>query len=195
MARPPGTWVLTTLFGFLDQKEWSNDFWWTISAGTPPSNWDEHAAAGAFHSAIATPLLVLLGRQAGVIGTRMYYNDGTGTLGVDWYQKQFSVSSTGCLPEDVAVVVQKTTNNHTKGGRGRWYFAGADETNQSASYLTPTGITAWQALATALKTAVVDQGITYSPAHFSPKLSNIFPITNTPLVALLATRRRRRFQF
>jgi hypothetical protein len=186
---------MVRIYGTQDQKEFSNEFWYTISAGSPPSNWDQHAAAGALYSAIGTPLVATMSSGCTLLGCEFYYNNGSGTLGVDYYSKLTDSLSIAGIPEDVAVVVQKITANATKQGRGRWYFAGVGVTLIANSYLTSSGITAYQALATQLKTAVTDQGVTYSPAHFSPGLGMLLPLVDCPVVALLATRRRRRFGF
>jgi hypothetical protein len=195
MSRPPGIWALLRIFGAQDQKEFSNEFWYSISAGSPPSSWDRHAAAGVLYNAIASPLLATMSANCSLKGAEFYYNDGTGTLGVDYYQTHNSSAILSGIPEDVAVVVQKLTTNTTKKGRGRWYFAGVATGFVQDSYLNSGGITSYQALAVQLKTAVTDQTITYSPAHYSPGLNMLFPIADTPVIALLATRRRRRFGF
>jgi hypothetical protein len=183
------------IYGSQDQKEFSNEFWYSISAGSPGSMWDQHAAAGAFYSAIGTPLIATMCGTCKLIGCEMYYNDGTGTVGAAYYSTLTNSSVFSGIPEDVAVVIQKLTTNTTKKGRGRWYFAGVGVTEVNDSYLNSTGITNYQALAVQLKTAVTDQSITYSPAHFSPQLGTLIPLKDTPVVALLATRRRRRFGF
>jgi hypothetical protein len=196
MAGPPGVWGRARVFCYMDQKEFSNEYYYTVSAGGPiPVTWDPYAAATAFNSAIAVPLRVLMGSNVGTVGTQFTYNDGTGSSATDYYSKVASVSSSLAIPEDASVVVQKKTGNHTRGGSGRWYFSGVDRVNVGGSYLTTSGVNAWQAFAVALKTAVVDQGITWSPAHFSKKLGLLLPIINTPVISLLGTRRRRRFIF
>lgn len=186
---------MVRIFGAQDQKEFSNEFWYSISSGSPPGSWDRHAAAGVFYNAIGTAMIATMTAAAKLIGCEFYYNDGTGTLGVDYYSTLTPSGILEGVPEDIAVVVQKLTANVTKKGRGRWYFAGIGSTFVANSYLTTGGVTAYQALAVVLKAAQTDQGITYSPAHFSPGLGILIPITDTPVVNLLATRRRRRFGF
>lgn len=183
------------IFGTQDQKEFSNEFWYSISAGSPGSTWDQKAAATAFYTALATPLIATMCGTCTLLGCEFFYNDGVGTIGLDFYSKLTNSSIFAGIPEDVAVVVQKLTTNTTKAGRGRWYFAGVGITEMSDSYLNSTGITNYQSLAVACKTAVTDQGVTWSPAHFSPKLNLLIPIKDCPVIALLATRRKRRFGF
>ena len=193
--RPPGPWGCVRVYGTQDQKEFSNEFWYSISAGTPGSTWDQHAAAGAFYTAIGTAMIATMNSSCTLLGCDFLYNDGTGTIGVDYYSKLTNSLAFAGIPEDVAVVVQKITANTTKKGRGRWYFAGVGITELTDSYLNATGMTNYQALAVALKTAVTDQGVTWSPAHYSPQLNTLIPLKDCPVVALLATRRRRRFGF
>jgi len=194
-GRPSGVWAMVRIFGTQDQKEFSNEFWYSISSGSPAPSWDQHAAAGAFYSALGTAIVNTMSSGCTLLGCVFYYNNGSGTLGVDYYSKLTDSLSVAGIPEDVAVVIQKITATPTKKGRGRWYFAGVGVSLMSNSYLNSAGITAYQALAVQLKTAVTDQGITYSPAHFSPGMSTLLPIVDCPVVALLATRRRRRFGF
>lgn len=193
--RPPGPWGLVKVYGTQDQKEFSNEFWYSISAGSPSSSWDQKAAAVAFYTIIGTPMIATMCGTCKLLGCEFYYNDGSGTIGLDLYSTLTNSSVFSGIPEDVAVIIQKITAVAGKKTRGRWYFAGVGVTEVNDSYLNATGIAAYTTLAIALKTHVIDQGVTWSPAHFSPSLGTLTPIKNTPVIALLATQRERRFGF
>lgn len=194
-SRPTTDWANITVYGFADQKEFINIFWYSIFSGAPTDSWDAHAAAGVIYAAVATTLADTMNSGAALIGCEFFYNFGAGTFGVDYYSSFPGTLNNKLLPEDVAVVVQKITALGGKTNRGRWYLAGVDSSLVSGSYLNPTGQTSFQTFAVAAKTNVTDQGITYAPAHFSLQTTSLVPIKNTPVVALLATRRRRRYRF
>lgn len=194
-SRPPGPWGLVTWYGRLDQKEFSNEFWLSISAGGPAPGWDQYLAAQALYTSLTTNWAVPMATATKLLGVNFQYNDGTGTLGIDYYQTITGSGSGPALPEDVAVVVQKNTANQTRHGRGRWFLCGTANQYSNGSYLTATGIGFFQQIAIDLKTAIVDQGVTWSPAHHDKSTNTLRPITNDPVISLLSTNRRRRFRF
>lgn len=189
------SWVRFQLFGIGDTKEFSNVFWYSVSTGafTPTTNFQ--TLCNAFYAAITTPMLVGLSATYTLRGVYGEFNDGAGTTGVEYYDSLIGSAVTDPMPEDVAVVVRKKTANTTRDGSGRWYFAGTVSADTQGSYLNSTGISDWQAVAVACKTAVTVGAISLSPAHFSPKTGLLYPIVETPVVALLGTRRRRRGPF
>jgi len=196
-SRPTGgtSWARFTLYGIGDLKEFSNIFWYSVTSGSflPTTNYQ--AICAAFYAMLTTPLIVpvsLTYTYRGVIGE---FNDGAGTTGVEYYQNVLGTAVTDPLPEDVAVVVRKKTANTTRDGSGRWYFAGTTSADTIGSYLNSTGISDWQGVAVAAKSVVSAGSIVLSPAHFSPKTGLLYPILETPVVALLGTRRRRRGPF
>jgi hypothetical protein len=195
-SRPTtGPWGLLIIRGASDQKEWSNDFWFSISAGTPSGSWNQLNAAQAILAALTANFFDALQQNSKVLGATFYYNDGVGTIGVDYYATVDGLDVGDPLPEDIAVVVQKITANTTREGRGRWYVTGIPASSLTGSYLNSSGIALYATVATDWKTAITDQGVTWSPAHFSPSTGLLYPITNTPVIALIGTRRRRRFGF
>lgn len=196
-SRPPAgiDWVRAIVFGLGDLKEFSNDFWFSVSAGSISSGYNYHGASQAIYTGLTTAWQPAITTSTTLRGVQVEYNDGTGTVSDDFYD---SVSGTGIgntVPEDVAVIVRKRTANHTASGKGRWYFCGAGTADCNGSYLNSSGITDWQAAAIGFKTAITFGGVTFSPAHFSAKTGLLYPIVDTPVVGLLGTRRRRRGPF
>jgi len=61
----------------------------------------------------------------------------------------------------------------------------------SGNYITSTGATAYAALMTAWKTPVTDQGITFTPAIFSPTDHAFYAIGDMQYDAKAYTDRRR----
>ena len=179
----------------MDQKEASDFFWYSITAGSilPSSPFSTIAAA------LYTPLIAvwkfLMPTSNTFRGCKAYFSDGTGTTGVNYYANQGCEGDGDGLPGDVCVVVRKETAQFAATGKGRWLFPQPLEADVTGSYLNSGGVTAWTPFAIALKTAVTSGSITLSPAHFSPKLGLLYPIVNTPITSLLATQRRRRGPF
>lgn len=196
-SRPaPGTqWARIVVYGTADVKEFSNDFWYSISAGSLVPPYAYATALLAIYTELTTPWILALSNTITLRGAYGEFNDGAGTATTNIYVSQLGVLSPEPVPEDVAVVVRKQTANLTPSGKGRWYFAGTPNTGVIGSYLTGGQLTLWQALAVAAKTAVTSGGVTFAPAHFSRKTRLLYPITDDPVVALLGTRRRRRGPF
>jgi hypothetical protein len=149
----------------------------------------------AIFTALSDTLSATMNENTLLRGGEFFYNFGAGTFGVDVYDVISGTLTGGALPEDVAVLVQKITALGGKTNRGRWYLPGVDMSLVTGSYLNTAGQTAYTAFAVAAKTNVTDQGITYSPAHFSKSTASLVPIQNDPVVGLLATRRARRYRF
>lgn len=193
--RPTGLWALLTIYQRLDQKEMSNEFWFSMSAAPAIATWNGVGAAGALYTPILTVLEAVSATPIKYVGCNLIVNDGTGSLGFDNYTTAGGTISGTYLPEDVSVVVQKDTASFLPGEHGRWYFSGVPDSFATGSYLNSTGIAAWLAALPTLLNSVTDQGVTYTPAHFSPKQSSLKPIVAVDAVGLLGTRRRRRFRF
>jgi hypothetical protein len=196
-SRPsPGTsWARFVLYQQGDIKEFSNDFWYSITAGSVTPPYDYFSAIGAFLAAIVPALVACQAGSIIVRGAYGEFNDGTGTIGVDNYSSSTGGGVDAPIPEDVALIVQKITSTLSRSARGRWYFTGIDSSQVNGSYLQLPIPTIFQTLATALKTAFTSGSVTFSPAHFSPNTGLLYPITDTPIVALLGTKRRRRGPF
>lgn len=193
--RPPGVWALATLFSRLDQKEMSNEFWFKLSAAPVLATWNGVLAADGLFTYLTNPLQNLTPTQIKFVGVNLLVNDGTGTIGFQGYGTVGGTVSGGYLPEDVSVIVQKDTASFMKGETGRWYFSGVPDAYANGSYLSVLGETTWLAQAPSLLSTFVDQTITYTPAHFSPKNNTLNAIVAIGAVPLLGTRRRRRFRF
>lgn len=193
--RPPGIWGLLTIYSRQDQKEISNEFWYRLSAAPDLSTWGGVAACNALYTPIATALGLVTTTRTTFLGANLIVNNGAGSIGFDYYSSYAGTLTANPLPEDVCVLVQKDCGSFLPGSQGRWYFSGGSQGMATGSYLTPAGLTAWETLGTTLNTNVVDQGITYEAAHFSPKQGALLLIQAPSVVALLATRRRRRYRF
>lgn len=197
-SRPPlGTsWVLFKVFGQGDMKEFQNDFWYSVSSGSVSPGFDYHGMIGAFYGALSAVWKNALTLETALRGAIGYFNDGTGTIGAEYYLTVVGTQTDTPLPEDVSAIVRKQTADLRPGGQGRWYFSMVPESTTDGSYLTPTGISSTYApLAVQLKAAVTHSGVTLSPAHWSEKLNALIPLNDTPVVGLLGTRRRRRGPF
>lgn len=196
-SRPPaGTqWARFVMYMAGDMKEWSMDFWYSVTSGTISPTTDIKAVTTAVYSSLSAGIKNVLCTQDWSRGCIGYFNDGSGTIGTEHYQIVGGTISDQSLPEDVAVIVRKQTANLAKGGQGRWYFSMIAEQFVNGSYLTNDGITAYETCAVVFKTATTAGGLTLSPAHFSPKLNILIPIVNDPVVGLLGTRRKRRGPF
>jgi len=195
-SRPAaGQWARFVVYGLGDMKEFSNDFWFSISAGSlaPPFNYN--ACLLAWYNSITTPWAAILTPGTTLRGAYGEFNDGTGTNTTNVYSNVSGTLSGTPMPEDVAAIVRKETANLTKSGKGRWFFSMLNQLLTVGSYLDSTGITNMDALAVGCKTATTYGGATLSPAHFSRKTGLLYPLTDTPVVGLLGTKRRRRGPF
>src|ERR1700742_3514795 len=190
MAMPAGPWFRIPLYGRSDQKEFSNEFWYYLFSGSPPSNWIRNTTAVAFFSKITGNLVYVYNASVTFLGIRMLYNDGSGTIGYELYSNLTGTDTGKLLPEDVSAIVQKQTADSTRSGRGRWYLPGFSESFADGSYLNDAGVTAFQAVAVDFKTKILDQGMDIRPAHWNRKTNHLLPIVDTPVVSLTATRRR-----
>lgn len=195
-SRPiAGDWGLVIIYGQGDQREWSNEYWYSVSTGSPSSTWNIDSAAEAFYSHISNALTPLLSNNYDTLGCQFYANFGSGTLGTEFYNTIAGTAGDSPIPEFTNAVVRKLTATFGRSGYGRWRFTGVDDSNVNGSYLSPGGLSNYQALAVVLKTAVTDQAITWSPANFSRKTGALEPITNCPVDAQLGTFRRRKYRF
>jgi hypothetical protein len=200
-SRPmPGTaYVRAAVYGLDDQKEFSVDFWYSVSSGTVTPDQDSVTIATAINGAVTMPWAATVDSATTFRGTYAEVSNGSEVVGGDWYQTQTGTLAGGPSPADIAVIVRKLTAQPGKTGRGRWYFPCPDVSLFSGSYLNSTGIAAYTTLAIACKTAITITAyagsVVLSPAHFSRKNRLLYPITNDPVVALLGTKRRRRGPF
>jgi hypothetical protein len=200
-SRPlPGTaYARFVEYGASDQKEFSNDYWYSVTAGTfDPSN-DGVTAGAAFITLISNAHVAVLSVEWNLRGVNVELSDGALAIGTPVYSANPGVVSGPPIPGDVAAIVRKETTTPGKVGRGRWYFAGVPQAFNDGSYLTGGGYAAYQTFAVKLKTALNFTGVlgavTLSPAHFSRKTRLLYPIHNDPVVSLLGTKRKRRGPF
>lgn len=194
MGRPVGVWARVEMYFTGEEKTWSMVFWYT-GAGAFPSNYNQATAGNAFYAQLVSSLLPLLNQVVMTRGVYVIINNGAGSYGVKVYNTDAGTGSNSALPEDVAAVVQRISDTPGPSGRGRIYVSGVDNGLAVSSYLTPAGITAFNAWGVDVKAAVVDQGITWSPAVYSEKLNMLHAMSAVNTIALLGTIRRRRTSF
>lgn len=199
-SRPIATpWVRATIYGKGDMKEFSNDFWFVVTAGTLNAAIDGTAAGVAIYSAYSALMSAPLVDTVVLRGIYTEIADGTSVVGTDYYQQVNGLDTSTGIPEDVAVVVRKLTGLPGKPNRGRWYFTQQAFDQIDGSYLSPTGTASYQALASALNVPIVFAGtggsVTIQPAHFNRVTQTLHAIVASPFVTLLGTRRRRRGPF
>lgn len=195
-SRPVGTaWVRFAMYGQGDIKEFSNDFWYSVSSGTITETTMFQVISDAFYNALILPWKTALSSATTIRGCFSEFSDGTNVWTTNTYQNNSGSGLADPWPEDVALVVRKQTADGTPSGKGRWYFTGGGQVDVTGSYLNASGQADWQAFAIELKAPIIAGGVTLSPAHFSRKTGLLYPILQTPVIALMGTRRRRRGPF
>lgn len=95
------------------------------------------------------------------------------------------------MPDNVNAVLRKQSSQPGPTGRGRIRFPALPPSFVAGNYITTTGITAFTALLTAWKNTVTDQGLTYTPAIFSPKDRAFYQIGSMSIDPKVYTDRRR----
>jgi hypothetical protein len=193
-SRPPGPWARGVVYLGADSKEMSNVFWYQPS-GTFPSDWNIATFGQAMYTQVTSAWQPILTTGVTIRGIYVEVNNGTLTSGYDYYSSESGNDITTLQPADIALVVQKHTASPGKAGRGRWYFGGLGQDQCTGSYLNSSGISYATAFAATLQTQFTDQSITWYPCHFSKKTTSLDRIVFTAVVAMLATRRRRRSVF
>lgn len=194
MPRPPGFWTYLELFFSGMEKLWSNTFWYdTGSTPIPPTD----NPAEDFYVNWASSFAALMPPSNAIIGARATINDGTDTIGYEYYHSTpGTVTSSVSLPEDVSAVVQRIANHTGKSGRGRIFVSGLSETMSSGSYISTTGETKLTVIASLMMTPVSDAaGNTWTPQHYDRLTNSLYAIAFAFPTALLATSRRRRGRF
>lgn len=193
-------YVYCKVYGTSDQKEFSNEFWYSVSSGALAPPLDGAIVATTIYTTLCGPWLEVLNQLALLRGIYCELSDGSVVIGTPFYQdQQGQEMSTDYLPGDVAAVVQKITAHPGKTGRGRWYFSCVGVDLATNSYINPSGMTLFQSLSLTARTNITVTGasgpIVLAPAHFSPTDGLLYPILQAPVVALLGTKRRRRGPF
>lgn len=195
VSRPPPPWMLATIFGNQDTKEWSNEFWYVPSVSVAPSNFDPATLAADFFNAMHVVYVSYMHESASLKGAKATVDFTAGTFGGSYYSTEYGTLVNDALPEDVAVVVQKQTAHAGRSGTGRWRLTGMDDSCSTGSYLSPTGTGLIQAWVVQAMLPITSQTVTYTPAHYSKKLGSIITLQGADVEALLGTVRRRRPRF
>lgn len=194
MATPGGVWCRADfMYGGNDQI-WSNSFWYT-GTGSFGSTWSATTFATAVYSHLKSALAAVMSDTNSLLGVYNLVSNGTNTIGTDLYNVTTGAVTGDALPLEVAVVVQRISDQPGKSGRGRVYLMGLDESMVSGNYIDPTKLSLFVAIANAMKSAVVDQSITWSPAVYTRKLNALHAIASTNVVSLCATHRATRPRF
>jgi len=173
-------------------KVFSNILWHTTLA-TFPGTWDIAAAAVAFSTAYANPLISVLSAQIDYLGCNFLVHNAGVARSSDHYESTPGSIATGDpLPDDVAAVVSRLTTTAGKSGRGRVYISGLDPSYVTENRLSSGGMTNLTTVATAWKAAITDQTMLWSPANYSRKTSAFHAATNFVVDPVTGTRRDRR---
>jgi len=195
MPRPPGPWLRAEYFFSGEEKEWSSILWFIPSAAIPLATIDFNNLGVELELHLMTTFELMLANTVAMRGIYMIANDGTSSLGFDFYNPHFGVNTNPVMPEDVAMVVQLITATPGPSGRGRVYLSGLAKDMTNGSYLSATGDSIGDGLAAALKGNVAIGGDHYTPAVASPTTSAIHPVIITNAVKLLGTNRKRKTRF
>lgn len=95
------------------------------------------------------------------------------------------------LPDNLNAVIRKISSQPGPSGRGRIRLPALPPSFVAGNDVTTTAATAYNALIAAWKTAVVDQGLTFTPAIFSAKDRAFYVIGDMQFDARVFTDRRR----
>lgn len=197
-SRPSaGQWILVELYQTGYDKLLSNLFWFLADGVTFDPTFDYTGSADTLLAHAANALAPSMPATQSFLGGNVLFNDGTGSYGVDRYHVTPGTAASGSpMPEDVAVVVQKSTNFFGPTKRGRWYFSGVSSLFINGNYLNNGGVTLFTTISATLSNNVaIGSDVDVTPAVFSPKNSDLTAITNCSPVNLLGTSRRRRPRF
>jgi hypothetical protein len=176
-----------------NDKTFSNIFWFTTLSAFPGS-WDIAAFAAVANFNLGGSIVNYMDASVSSLGSNVLIHNAGLARSIDVYATSLGgVSGTGTpLPDEVAVVVSRLTTTPGKSGRGRLYFSGLNSGHVDENRLSSSGQTAWTAVATLLKSAIVDQTMTWSPANFSRTTSQFHAAVNFIAEPVLGTRRDRR---
>jgi len=171
-----------------------------VSGATTPV---KSAIEAAFQTAIGAPILAASSDDYVQDGTAIRYLDDATDPPVTFAEAGAGAISTDRMPGYNAVVVQMHTAIKGKSGRGSKHFAGVVEAHTTGDILTGTGVTLWQAVATAMAAGFTDaQGNSWRlgiNSHKPPAQWLVNPVTivwndvtSTLLNLSLGTMRRRK---
>lgn len=193
-SRPAGIWVRVELFfNTVNGKEWSIIFW--LKPAAFPTTGQQFDDAHDILVFLTNAFLPVTTADVTLVGTSTVFNDGTGSYGVEDYTSGVGSVAGNLVPEDVSLVVQRLTAAPGPTKRGRIFIAGIPESFVKGSYLSPTGETAFDALASTLNGPITATSGNYDQYHFSPTDSSFTIVTRWQAVRLLATNRKRRPRF
>lgn len=195
MPRPVATWVLATLFGQSDAKVWATEYWYASAGGSPPPSFDPGTLASDFFAIMSTPVAGSMYSGFALQGCSVEVNFGTGTFGAKYYSTLAGSISGTPLPEDVCAVVRRNSAHGGRSYTGVNRYSALADSEAVGSYLSSSGMTAMQSIATATLTHLISQTITYIPQIYSRKLNLLTPVVGMEVIKLLGTVRRRRPRF
>jgi hypothetical protein len=200
-SRPVGglPWVRAAIYGFGDQKEFSNDFWFNVTAGTLDPAVDGLVTAGAIYDYLGPLIRAVMSEEHLHRGINCEINNGSYTVGTDKYADIFGTQEAAAIPFDDSVVVQKICGLAGKANRGRWYFTGIADTFVTGSYINDSGVASFQALAEGCHTPITvtasGGAATLTPAHLNRQTGALHAILSSPWIRLVGTKRSRRGPF
>lgn len=196
MSRPVGPWMRLEIYMTGMEKEWSNIFWLRAASGSVNNITYNFPLAGADFLTWWIPKFApLMSTNAKARGVYLLSNDGTSTVGFDYYQDAAGTNLTTPVPEDVAAVVTEITGTAGRSGRGRIYISGLCNDQIEGSYLSLAGATNVTTIANAMTMTVNLAGVNFQFFLYSPKLNTLTQLARCGAVALLGTSRKRKARF
>lgn len=195
-----GNFAYGSIFYSQAGKLLSNTLYFELS-GPPPSGFNPDTAAGAFFGQYKTELANCMSNAAELFGARLCVHGGAVAFAGVHVEGVAGTGSTPPLPDEVAVVVRRTSGVPGRQGRGRLYVRCVPQGFVTASRVNSTGAGVFATLITKLLTTFVDQTLTYTPAHFVRKpvppavLGSFTPITGMAMDGNVGTSRRSRPRF
>jgi hypothetical protein len=173
MPYPPGVnFARVECFFKGKDRPWSNVFWFTTLTAFP-GTWNLATFAAAANFNTAGIIINAMDAACESLGSNCLVHNAGLARSIDVYTTSSGgISGLGTLiPDDNCVVVSRLTTTPGKSGRGRIYFSGLNSGHIDENRLNSGGVTNWTAVAAGLKTAITDQGMTWSPANYSRKTS------------------------
>jgi hypothetical protein len=172
-------------------KVWQNILHYTIS-GSFSGGFDIAAAATAIEAFLTPTLLPTISADVLYLGLDLQINNGGIINDAATFPASAGTGLAGSSPNEVAAIVHWGTATPGRSGEGRLYLAGMPTTFIQGGRVTTAANTVYGNFATKLKTAIVDQGVSYALGVLSRKLDTISPVASFVVDSLVGTQRRRR---
>jgi hypothetical protein len=184
-------WVKLLVWTGGQGKEWSNELWYAVT-GTPVANFDAHALAIAFTTAITPHWADLINQNYNLLGCDVAFSNGTYTVTASGNTTTPGAKPETPLPPEDSIVVRLQANVGGGSGRGRIFIGGLDSDMTDGSYLSDEGASNAATLITTLRTPLTNQGITCNLNLYSRKNGDLKPLVSMYADDILGAQLRRR---